>query len=66
MRMTRMVVGAIATNCYIVSDESCTPEGEDGIFVAGDCRTKSVRQVATAVSDGAVAAINACRYLDTI
>ena len=51
---------------YIISDESCTPEGEDGIFVAGDCRTKSVRQVATAVSDGAVAAINACRYLDTV
>ena len=51
---------------YIISDESCTPEGEKGIFTAGDCRTKSVRQVATAVSDGAVAAINVCRYLDSI
>ena len=51
---------------YIISDESCVPEGEKGIFVAGDCRTKAVRQVATAVSDGAVAAINACRYLDSI
>lgn len=51
---------------YIVSDESCVPEGEEGIFVAGDCRTKAVRQVATAIADGAVAAINACRYLDSM
>lgn len=50
---------------YITADESCIPEGSDGgIFVAGDCRTKSVRQVATAVSDGAVAALAACRFLD--
>ena len=33
------------------------------IFVAGDCRTKNLRQVATACSDGANAAIEACRYL---
>lgn len=51
---------------YIVSDEGCVPEGEEGIFVAGDCRTKAVRQVATAIADGAVAAINACRYLDSM
>ena len=44
--------------------------GEDGltptpgIFAAGDCRTKAYRQVATAISDGANAALNACRYLD--
>ena len=49
---------------YIVSDESCrTPTA--GIFAAGDCRTKAWRQVATAVADGASAALNACRYLDT-
>lgn len=47
---------------YIVSGEECTVC--DGIFVAGDCRTKKVRQIATAVSDGAVAAVNACRYLE--
>ena len=47
---------------YIVSGEECTVG--DGIFVAGDCRTKKVRQIATAVSDGAIAAINACRYID--
>ena len=48
---------------YIVSDESCRT-GTPGIFVAGDCRTKAYRQVATAISDGAAAALNACRFLD--
>ena len=48
---------------YIVSDESCKT-GTPGIFVAGDCRTKAYRQVATAISDGASAALNACRFLD--
>ena len=48
---------------YIVADESCLTETE-GIFVAGDCRTKAVRQVTTATGDGAVAALAACRYLD--
>ena len=47
---------------YIISDESCAMG--DGVFVAGDCRTKQVRQIATAISDGAVAAVAACRYLD--
>lgn len=37
---------------------------ENGVFVAGDCRQKKVRQVATAASDGAVAALAACEYLD--
>ena len=36
-----------------------------GIFVAGDCRRKTVRQLTTAVGDGAVAALNACRYLES-
>jgi thioredoxin reductase (NADPH) len=35
-----------------------------GLFVAGDVRVKPLRQVATAVSDGAVAAISAVRYLE--
>ena len=52
---------------YITADESCVPEGGDGgIFVAGDCRTKSVRQVTTAVSDGATAALAACRFIDEL
>ncbi len=48
---------------YIVSDEACTTD-TDGLFVAGDCRTKSIRQIATACGDGAAAALAACRYLD--
>ncbi len=48
---------------YAISDESCTT-GTPGIFVAGDCRTKKIRQVATAAADGAVAALAACDYVD--
>lgn len=48
---------------YADSDETCTTKTE-GLFVAGDCRVKRVRQVATAVGDGAVAALNACNYID--
>lgn len=50
---------------YIVSDESCKTKTE-GLFVAGDCRTKAVRQVSTAISDGAVAATNASIYLESL
>ena len=48
---------------YFDSGEDCctvTP----GVFVAGDCRSKRIRQVVTASADGAVAAMAACRYLD--
>ncbi len=48
---------------YVSSDESCITNA-NGIFVAGDCRTKKIRQVATAVADGAVAALAACDYTD--
>ncbi len=48
---------------YAASDESCTTR-TPGIFVAGDCRQKQIRQVATAAADGAVAALAACRYLE--
>ena len=48
---------------YFESDENCLTS-TDGVFVAGDCRSKRIRQVATAVADGAVAALAACRYLD--
>lgn len=47
---------------YIVADESCLTD-TDGVFAAGDCRTKNVRQLTTAVADGASAAIAACKYL---
>lgn len=48
---------------YVNSDENCQTSAE-GIFVAGDCRTKKIRQVATAAADGAIAALAACDYLD--
>ena len=52
---------------YITAGENCLPKTEhNGIFVAGDCRTKSVRQVTTASADGAVAALAACRYVDSL
>lgn len=49
---------------YILAGEDCKTSCE-GIFVAGDCRTKTVRQLTTAASDGAVAALGACSYIDT-
>ncbi|MBR3621289.1 MAG: FAD-dependent oxidoreductase, partial [Clostridia bacterium] len=48
---------------YFDSNESCLT-ATPGIYAAGDCRDKKVRQIATAVSDGAVAALAACSYID--
>ncbi len=50
---------------YADSDESCLSASK-GIFVAGDCRKKRIRQVTTAASDGAVAALAACDYIDAL
>ena len=50
---------------YAISDENCLC-GTDGIFVAGDCREKKIRQVTTAAADGAVAALAACSYLEEL
>ena len=50
---------------YVVADESCATKTK-GLFVAGDCRTKKVRQIATAVADGASAALAACEYIDSL
>ena len=47
---------------YFDVDEHCTT-ATPGIYVAGDCRSKTVRQVTTAAGDGAIAATNACRWL---
>ena len=52
---------------YIVAGEDCVPSGAPGgIFVAGDCRTKSVRQITTATADGATAALAAIRFIDNL
>lgn len=48
---------------YVISTEDCHTNVE-GIFVAGDNRTKKVRQLVTATSDGAVAATEAIKYLN--
>lgn len=48
---------------YFASGEDCATF-TDGVFVAGDCRGKTIRQVVTASADGAVAAMAACRYLE--
>ncbi len=47
---------------YFDSDERCLTR-TPGIYVAGDCRSKTVRQLTTAVADGASAALAACRYI---
>lgn len=48
---------------YFTAGEDCLT-ATPGVFVAGDCRQKAIRQVVTASADGAVAAMAACRYLD--
>lgn len=48
---------------YFDSDETCRTI-TNGVFVAGDCRSKTIRQVTTATADGASAALAACRYLE--
>ena len=47
---------------YIIADES-TKTSIDGVYAAGDVRTKTLRQVVTAVSDGAIAADEAEKYI---
>ncbi len=56
-------VAALDQSGYIKADESCMTE-RPGIFTAGDCRTKKVRQLATAAADGAVAALAAIEYMN--
>ena len=50
---------------YILAGED-THTSSPGVFAAGDCRAKEVRQLTTAVGDGAAAALAACRYVDSL
>ena len=50
------------SNGYIIADES-TKTSVEGVYAAGDVRTKTLRQIVTAVSDGAVAAHHAEEYI---
>ncbi|MBC5688943.1 thioredoxin-disulfide reductase [Mediterraneibacter sp. NSJ-55] len=47
---------------FILASEDCLTSCP-GVFAAGDCRTKEVRQLTTAAADGAVAGLAACKYL---
>ena len=50
---------------FIPCGENCVPSAA-GVFAAGDCRAKEVRQLTTACADGAVAALAACNYCKCI
>ena len=56
-------LAALDDRGYFAADDRCLGD-VDGVFVAGDCRQKNIRQVVTAASDGAIAAMAACRFLD--
>ena len=72
-----LAVGQIPQSAFASSLAELSPEGyfkagEDcrtnvpGLFAAGDCRVKHVRQLTTAVGDGAIAATLACEYVDAL
>jgi len=50
---------------YFAAGEDCRTAAP-GIFIAGDCRAKRIRQITTATADGSVAALAACTYLDSL
>ena len=56
-------VVALDERGYAASGEDCRT-ATPGVFAAGDCRQKRIRQVTTAAADGAVAALAACDYID--
>lgn len=56
-------VARLDSRGYFDAGEDCLT-GTPGIYVAGDCRRKDIRQLTTATADGAVAALAACRFID--
>ena len=50
---------------YIITDENRQTKTQ-GLYAIGDCFKKSIRQLTTAPSDGSIAAINACNYIDSL
>ena len=50
---------------YVIASEDCHTN-TDGIFVAGDNRVKTLRQLVTATSDGAIAATEAIKYINNL
>ena len=63
---TQVLVGLapLDENGYVFTDGKMAVPETPRLFAAGDCRIKSVRQLTTAVSDGTVAAVSACTYLE--
>ena len=50
---------------YVITDEDMQTN-VPGVFAAGDCRRKSLRQMVTAAADGAIAAVSAERYIESL
>ena len=50
---------------YIITDDRLMTN-VCGVFAAGDCRQKQIRQIVTACSDGAISATNAISYAQTL
>jgi len=61
---TDFIKGDIKLNFYgyVDANESCKTN-MDGVFVAGDCRSKEIRQITTATADGATAALAAIKHI---
>ena len=49
-------------NGFIISTNTLTKT--EGLYVAGDCRQKKIRQISTAIADGTLASVAAISYLD--
>lgn len=62
---TEVFVGSLQRNAkgFLVTDEEMRTS-IPGLFVAGDVREKSLRQVVTATADGAIAAVNAIKFIE--
>lgn len=61
---TKLLEGNVKLeNGYVITDDNMHTDVE-GVFAAGDCRKKSLRQVITACADGAIAAMQALNYVE--
>ena len=58
-------LAALDKDGYFTVDENMATKTA-GLYVAGDCRAKKIRQLTTAASDGAIAAMSACSYIDSL
>lgn len=72
-----IAIGQVANNDIFKDLVELSPDGfivvnekmetkTKGIYAAGDCTKKQIKQLATAINDGAISAINACNYIDSL